>query len=80
MEHADVYKTIESNDVSGADGISGLNNFDNMAQGLMVVKGATGSTTIAAIDADLAQAAKNASGTPAGYIGANEGSVDPNLL
>lgn len=80
LEHADVYKTIETNDVSGADGISGVNNFDKMAQGLIAIKGATGSTTTAAIDADLAQSAKNASGTLAAYLGTNGGSIDPNLL
>lgn len=79
LEHAEVYKTIETNDVSGADGISGVNNFDKMAQGLIAVKDAAGSKTGAG-DADLAKSAKKASGTLAAYLGKNGGSVDPSLL
>ena len=33
LKNPDMYRTIETNDVAGVDGISGLGNFENMAMG-----------------------------------------------
>ena len=33
LKHPEIYKAIETSDVSGADGISGVNNFETAAQG-----------------------------------------------
>jgi hypothetical protein len=75
------YKAIETNDIAGADGISARANFDKAAQGLVEFNQPAAGKPAAASKLNLAQQTKNASGTLAAYMRAdNIGSVDMNQL
>lgn len=65
LAHPNVYKKIETNDVKGADGISGAGNFDQAAQGLIDV---TPRRVHGAPTAPLEDRAEKAAGTLAAYM------------
>jgi hypothetical protein len=76
-----MYKSIETSDVAGADGISARANFDKAAQGLVSFNQPAAGSPAAASKLNLAQQTKNASGTLAAYMRTdNIGSVDMNEL
>ncbi|MBN3857565.1 hypothetical protein G3N59_29680 [Paraburkholderia sp. Ac-20340] len=80
LQNPDTFKQIETNDVAGADGKSGIENFENAAQGNIATgdSGSTGGTnnaggTSGTDDASGANAmgTNEAAGALAGYMGTN---------
>jgi hypothetical protein len=61
LKNPDMYRKIETNDVGGVDGISGLSNFENMAMGKIKMDAPTGS---AAKGERLSKKEKNAPDAP----------------
>jgi hypothetical protein len=88
LKNPDMYRKIETNDVSGVDGISGLGNFENMAMGKIGLDQSSSSVPVggalarkqkawfepvnAAPTLTLAQEAKAAAGTLAAYARTND--------
>jgi hypothetical protein len=62
LKNPDTYRKIETNDVGGVDGISGLSNFENMAMGKIKLDEPTGS---ASKGERLDKKEKNSSDAPA---------------
>ena len=68
LKNPQVYRAIETNDVAGVDGISGLSNFENMAMGNIAMdKSITGASDTSK-DANVAQPTKTAANTPAAAL------------
>ena len=40
LDHSDVFKTLETNEVAGVDGLSGVGKLRNAAKGLIAFDGA----------------------------------------
>lgn len=83
IKNPDVYKAIETSDVSGADGISARANFDKAAQGMVAFDqpAAATVTATAASKLSVAQQGKNAAGTLAAYMRTdNISAVDMNKV
>ncbi|WP_425258762.1 hypothetical protein ACPOLB_24960 [Rubrivivax sp. RP6-9] len=74
LQNPDIYKKIETSDVAGADGISGVANFDKAAQGLTKFDQPIGIArpTVAPMpQPNLAERAKDEAGALAAYMNAN---------
>ena len=69
LQNPDIYKQIETSDVAGADGISGLANFDKAAQGL--TKFEPRATITSSPRQNLAERAEDEAGALAAYMNAN---------
>lgn len=83
LQNPDVYKQIETHDVAGADGISGVGNFEWAAQGGLDSEPAPGATdTMNSISTQGAMmGAQSAAGALASYMSQNGiSSLDPNQL
>jgi hypothetical protein len=83
LQNPDVYKQIETHDVAGADGISGVGNFEWAAQGGLDSEPAPGVTdTMNSISTQGAMmGAQSAAGALASYMSQNGiSSLDPNQL
>ncbi len=69
LQNPDIYKRIETSDVAGADGISGVANFDKAAQGL--TKFEPRATISSSPRQNLAERAEDEAGALAAYMNAN---------
>ncbi|MGF6768181.1 hypothetical protein P3T18_000651 [Paraburkholderia sp. GAS199] len=86
LQNPDVYKQIETHDVAGADGISGVGNFEWAAQGGLDNDGTSGSSDAASsLDSTSSQGAmmgaQSAAGALASYMSQNGiSSLNPDQL